>query len=140
MKKILIVVIIFIMLTACAPSGKVSVTKTDVPYNTQGNNFEMVFSSYRQGNTVLYYPSIEGLESLQKQDELNKIILEDAKNAIALFSDDIVCITIDYEILEKTDDMISIKYTGHGSASYDGEEEIVEYISTISIPDGEIIR
>lgn len=141
MKRILIVVVFLIMLTACSPSGNVSVPKTDVPYNTQESDFELVFSSYRQGNTVLYYPEIEGLKSLQQQDKLNEIILEDAKNVIALFGDDIVCITVDYEVVTKTNDLISIKYTGHGCTSSDCvKEETVEYISNISIPDGEIIK
>ncbi len=135
MKKILIAVMLLFMLTACTLSGNVSVPKTDVPYNsTTQKDFELVFSSYRQGNVVVYYPRIEGFYDADKQDRLNEEILNDAKKVIALFGDDIVCITVDYEVVTKSDEKIVIEYTGHGCTTPECDrEETVSYVSNIII-------
>lgn len=141
MKKIIILAVLFVTLTSCAKSHDASMPKTDVPYistteSTEKKGFGLVFTSYRQGNTVLYYPQIEGFESMVQQDKLNKMIFEDAKKAIALFDDDFACITVDYEVVKKSDEEIVIEYTGHGYTSSETDaEEIVEYTSTISLVD-----
>lgn len=135
MKKILIAVMLLLMLTACARSENVSVTKTDVPKSTTvKKDFELVFSSHRVGNTVVYYPKIKNFYDAARQDELNEAIFNDAKKVTTLFGDDIVCITVDYEVVDKSDERIVIEYTGHGCTSSDCErEETVTYTSTISL-------
>ncbi len=135
MKKILIVVMLLFMLTACARSENVSVTKTDAPKSTTvKKKIELVFSSYRVGNTVVYYPEIKNFPDAERQDELNEAIFNDAKKVTTLFGDDIVCITVDYEVVDKNDELIVIEYTGHGCTSPDCErEETVPYTSTISL-------
>ena len=73
MKRIVIAVTLMLMLSACASGNVVSAPKTDVPYNTTvSKDYELVFSSYRQGNTVVYYPEIAGLYDEDKQDILNE--------------------------------------------------------------------
>ena len=133
MKKILITIMLLFILTACTLSDNVSVPKTDVPYkSTTQREFELVFSSYRQGNIVVYYPKIEGFYDTDKQNKLNEEILNDAKKVTALFGDDIVCITVDYEVVEKSDEKIVIEYTGHGCTTPECDrEETVTYTSTI---------
>ena len=143
MKKILLCIlfILIINMTACTTYDNVMVTKPDVTDATTAQNYSLIFSSYRQGNTVLYYPRIDGLNDAQKQDKLNSLIFEDAKNAITLFDDDIVCITIDYEVVTQRPELISIKYTGHGCVSADCEKEVtVYYNSNVSIADGVILK
>lgn len=123
------------MLVACTPSDNVSVSKTDVPYvSTTQKDYELVFSSYRQGNIVVYYPRIQGFYDADKQDTLNDAILNEAKKVTALFSDDIVCITIDYEVVSKNNEAIVIEYTGHGCPTPECDrEETVNYTSTINL-------
>ena len=133
MKKILIAIMLLFILTACTLSDDVSAPKNDVPdKSTTKREFDLVFSSYRQGNIVVYYPKIEGFYDVDKQDRLNEEILNDAKKVTALFSDDIVCITIDYEVVTKSNEKIVIEYTGHGCTTPECDrEETVTYTSTI---------
>ena len=139
MKRIIIAAAFLLTLSACAKSDNASVPKTDVPYvsatvSTARKEMELVFSSYRQGNTVLYYPQIEGLESLDRQDRLNRNIFDDAKKVIEYFDDDFVCITVDYEVVKMDDEEIVIKYTGNGYTPLETDNaETVEYTSVISI-------
>lgn len=135
MKKIIIAVMLLFMLSACTLSNNVSVPKTDVPQDTTTQrDFELIFSSYRQGNIVVYYPRIEGLYDADKQDKLNEEILNDAKKVTALFSGDIVCITVDYEVVTRSNEKIVIEYTGHGCTTPECEmEETVTYTSTINL-------
>ena len=128
MKKILIVAIALLMLSACTKST--SVPKTDV--GTTSSGIELVFSSHRQGNIVIYYPSIKGLADTEKQDRLNEKILNDAKNVTALFDDDIVFITVDYEVVARSDEKIVIEYTGHGCSTPDCDnEQVVSCVSEV---------
>ena len=133
MKKLIIAVILLFVLSACTFSSNVSVPKTDVPKETTTKkDFELIFSSYRQGNIVVHYPKIEGLNDADKQDKLNGEILTDAKKVTALFGDDVVCITVDYEVVEKSDEKIVIEYTGHGCTTPQCDrEETVNYTSEI---------
>lgn len=135
MKKILIAVAFLFILTACAKSENVSVTKTDVPQSTTvKKDFELVFTSYRVGNTVVYYPEIQNFYDAERQDELNEAIFNDAKKVTTLFGDDIVCITVDYEIVTRSDELIVVEYTGHGYTSPNSErDETVSYTSTINL-------
>ena len=134
MKKIFIVVLSLLLLSACTPSHSVGVTKNDVPQSsTAQSDYELVFSSYRQGNIVVHYPRIEGFYDLDKQDGLNEKILNDAKNVTALFGDDIVCITVDYEVVTKSNEKIVIEYTAYGCTDPEREaEETVTYTSTVN--------
>ena len=144
MKKILISIIILILIflsVGCETYNNVMVTKPSVADQPSWQSYLLVFSAYRDVNTVLYYPRIDGLSDTTKQDKLNKLIFEDAKNAITLFDDDIVCITVDYEIVTQSGELLSIKYTGHGYASPQSEKEItVYYNSVVSIPDEKILK
>ncbi len=144
MKKILLSIIILILIfssVGCKTYNNVMVTTQSVADQTTQQTYLLVFSAYRDVNTVLYYPRIDGLSDTIKQDKLNLLIFEDAKNAITLFDDDIVCITIDYEIVTQTSELISIKYTGRGYVSPQSEKEItVYYNSVVSIPDEKILR
>lgn len=139
MKRMIIVIALVSSLAACARLSDASVPKTDVPYvsttgSTVKKGFELVFSSYRQGNTVVYYPQIDGLEDADRQDKLNEAIFEDAKKVIAFLGDDLVCITVDYEVVTKTNSEIVIKYTGNGYTSSESDDaETVEYTSVISL-------
>lgn len=137
MKKILMVVILLSALTACAKSENVAVTKTDVPQSTTiKKDFELVFSSFRQGNVVVYYPQIQGFYNAERQDKLNETILKEAKKVTTLFGDDIVCITVDYEIVKRSDELIIVEYTGYGCTSAECEnEETVTYTSTVRLTD-----
>lgn len=132
MKKLLILAIFLFLLTACAST--VSAPKSDVPDSTTKRNIELVFSSYRQGNVVVHYPRIEGLDDTAEQLRLNEQILNDAKKVIALFDDDIVCITVDYEVLTKSDEKIVISYVGHGCTTPECQtEQTVTYLSEITL-------
>ncbi|MBR5774221.1 MAG: hypothetical protein IKY44_05135 [Clostridia bacterium] len=112
MRKIIATVLIILTLSAC--SRIASVPKTDVPDSTTAGGTILVFTAYRNGNTVIYYPQIEGMTDASRQDKLNEEILNDAKNVITLFSDDVQFITVDYEIVARSDEKIVIEYTGHG--------------------------
>ena len=135
MKRILIAAIALLALTSCTHSSSVTVTKTDAPYTgTAPMGYELEFSSFRQGNTVVYYPRIQGLDDAPRQDKLNEEILNDAKKVITLFGDDIVCITVDYEILAKSDNKIVISYIGHGFTAPECDvEQTVAYLSEIAL-------
>ena len=139
MKIMIIAAVLLLSLSACTESSNASAPKTDVPYisttvSTEKKEFELVFSSYRQGNTVLYYPQIEGLDDMTRQDKLNKSIFEDAKKVIDLFDDDFVCITVDYEIVKRSDEQIVVEYTGHGYISSEEDDpETLKYTSTINL-------
>lgn len=135
MKKVIVAVVLLLMLTACARSNNVTVTKTDVPQvTTVKKEFELVFTSYRAGNTVVYYPEIQDFYNAERQGELNEAIFNDAKKVTTLFGDDIVCITVDYEVVTRNDEMIVIEYTGHGYTSSDNENgKTVTYTSTIRL-------
>ena len=135
MKKLLIAALLLLLLSACAQSEDVAVPKTDVPQTTtKKTDFELVFSSYRLGNTVVYYPRIQGLADAEKQTRLNEQILNDAKKVTTLFGDDIMFITVDYELVEKSDERIVVEYTGHGCAAPDcAAEQTVSYTSSIAL-------
>lgn len=144
MKKILLSIIILMFIfssVGCETYNNVMVTNQSVADKTTQQSYLLVFSAYRDVNTVLYYPKIDGLSDIAKQDKLNKLIFEDAKNAITLFDDDIVCITVDYEVVTQSSEILSIKYIGRGYVSPQSEKEItVYYNSVVSIPDEKILR
>ena len=133
MKKFLIAVMLLLTLSACTAGRNVSAPKTDVPQETTTRrSVELVFSSYRHGNVVVYYPQIEGLYDVDKQDGLNEEIFDDAKKVTALFDDDIVFITVDYEVVVFDDEKIIIEYTGHGCTTPScDKEQTVSHVSEL---------
>ena len=130
-----------LLLSACGDYNDAMITTQGVIETTTNSPYLIDFAAYRDVNTVLYYPKLYGIDDLSKQDRLNTLIFEDAKNVIALFDDDIVCITIDYEVVTQQPELITIKYRGYGCANTECEDgATVYYSSSISITDEKILR
>lgn len=117
MKKIYLLLALLLVLTVSG-CNKNNVKKTNtnaVDQSTSVNeNYEIVKEKYTSGKMMVNYPQIKNLNDENKQKKINELIKAEALKIQDEYKEDMdnIDLNLDYEVMHKGSDIISVKYLG----------------------------
>ncbi len=90
----------------------------------------------------IIYPSIIGLDDLSRQDQINALIESEAKKALNYYKDttSFLDLNLNYEISLKSEDILSIQYSGIGLVTDAVHPNKLFYTTNIDMKSGDKIR
>ncbi len=125
------------------------VTNSSNNTNSDGNETQIysistLNSSYSEDELrySINYPQLAGLLDTDRQEQVNKIIKDEAIKVLKYYEDPFgsVEINIDYNITLETPSLLSIQYSGIGSVSNAAHPNKLFYTTNIDVEKGEKIR
>ena len=119
MKKICLLLVLLLVLTVSGCNkNNVKETNTNADDNKQGTsvneNYEIVKETYTSGKIAINYPQIKNLNDENKQKKINELIKAEALKIQDKYKEELdnIDLSLDYEVMYKGSDIISIRYLG----------------------------
>ena len=156
-KYTLILMLFFLILVSCNakknPEDKrrSGAAKANSPLsggNTNGNtnslhkSYEIIKNTYTDENVKISYPQITHLSNASLEKKINEILKGDAfkvLNDYGGISDDLT-LDLNYAIKLKSDNLLSICYSGLGNVKGTAHPNHIFYTTNINIPNGSRIK
>jgi hypothetical protein len=108
-----------------------------------GSNYNIIKESYTEKNIKISYPQIANLSDQSKQKILNEKIKESAYGSLKNLSEedkDNLDINLDYQITLKTDDLLSLFYSGSTYCKGANHPNAEFYTTNIDIENEKVLR
>jgi hypothetical protein len=105
-------------------------------------NYEITKESYIDKDVKINYPQITNLTDRAKQEKVNDIIKNEALKGFRYYPmvDNELSLTINYEIKRKSENLLSIQYSGIGYVKNAAHPNNIFYTTNININEGIRLR
>ena len=77
------------------------------------DSYQMKTAIYEKGSLSIQYPQLMQMVDRDKELQLNERLKQDGINYITQFEDDDIPLNMKYQVIENSQDRLSILYTGH---------------------------
>lgn len=113
--------------------------KNDVDYKVTGLNYSKSDDKFEYD---IKYPQISGLSDTNRQKKINNTLKDEAIKVLKYYEDPYgsVELSIDYKVVLKNTNILSIQYTGVGSVSNAAHPNSLFFTTNINIKTGERLR
>ncbi len=97
------------------PESPTPPTGIDEPQTPSESSYVLEKTTYQTENLTIHYPQIQQLNHKEKEERINQRIKEEALYYIKQYDDPELTIEMDYEIMMRTPESLSIVYTGYSN-------------------------
>lgn len=97
------------------PDSPAPPTGIDEPQTPSEFSYVLEKTTYQTENLTIHYPQIRQLNHKEKEERINQLIKEEALYYIKQYADPELTIEMDYEIMMRTRESVSIVYTGYSN-------------------------
>lgn len=156
LKKYIIGILLFLLTTslvACKNdksrlSNEKNIDDMSIYTNQQGPNelskisYKVIKLSYSKNNIKIKYPQISGLSDNNKQKRINDTLKNEAFKVLKYYqeSEGGLQLDIDYEVILKDPNILSIQYSGYGNVDGAAHPNNLFYTTNIDIKTGNRLR
>jgi len=145
MKKIMLLILTVLLtftVSACGDGENTSNKNIASNQVNDGVNYKVNKETYNEGSISISYPQISELGDSSKESTVNQILKEEAIKGVNYFNgkENVKVMQINYVIMLKHNDIISVKYTGVGMAKNSSEPINMIYSTNVNIKNGTKIR
>lgn len=147
-KAIVITIYLFLSLNllSCNNGENTNNPNQQKPVTYNNINYEVTELNYTKSDEILKYditfPQISGLSDNDKQKKINSILEEEALKVLKYYENPYgsVELIIDYKVVLKKENILSIQYSGVGSVSNAAHPNNLFFTTNINLETGERIR
>lgn len=114
----LIITMIGLLLTGCGDlttHSNQQESKDEHTPNVEREAFKLEKASFQTGDRFIHYPQLTEMENEELQKGINDLIKNDVSQFFQSYEDVDATLDLEYQVMTKSEDMLSIVYTGYYS-------------------------